>query len=324
MAWIESHQTLRDHPKTHRLAQELEVSVHAAIGLLHCLWWWSVDYAQDGDLGRYPKGELARGCLWEGGPEVLIEGLVAAGFVDQEGEHIRIHHWEQYTNRLVKANSAKHERGLKANHQRWHVDKGVTSPKCVFCFPELDDGSYTPSLEDSLRSPPGNPNGSPTGTPNGIHEESLRNPQGILPNQTYQHQGGTAAAAADEPGSGFVAKLVSAYEQNLGTVPPGLLKKIQEFEAEHQPSPAFGEDAVLEALAHNKKSWAYMQGILTRWCRDGQSGARNRATSGSGEAYDPGVEVEPGVFKRGKYLPYTDPGSPFYEKYKSDGPEEPT
>ena len=50
MAWIKSQQVLREHPKLKRLARRLEVSVPAALGHLHMLWWWALDYAQDGDL----------------------------------------------------------------------------------------------------------------------------------------------------------------------------------------------------------------------------------------------------------------------------------
>ena len=52
MAWIESHQELRHHYKTKRLARELKVTVAAAIGHLHCLWWWAIDFAPDGDLSK--------------------------------------------------------------------------------------------------------------------------------------------------------------------------------------------------------------------------------------------------------------------------------
>ena len=36
-----------------KLARRLGVSLPAAIGHLHLLWWWAMDYAQDGDLTRW-------------------------------------------------------------------------------------------------------------------------------------------------------------------------------------------------------------------------------------------------------------------------------
>src|SRR5687767_5633894 len=53
MAWIESHQEIARHPKTRKLARLLGGSVPTAIGHLHLLWWWAVDYAEDGWLGKY-------------------------------------------------------------------------------------------------------------------------------------------------------------------------------------------------------------------------------------------------------------------------------
>ena len=38
-------------------------------------------------------------------------------------------------------------------------------------------------------------------------------------------------------------------------------------------------------------------------------------------SYDPGIEVEPGVFMRGDYLPYTDPASPYHHLYAADADE---
>jgi hypothetical protein len=52
MAWLESHQSLRDHPKARRLARRLD-GLPASIGHLHALWWWCLDYAPNGDLTRY-------------------------------------------------------------------------------------------------------------------------------------------------------------------------------------------------------------------------------------------------------------------------------
>jgi hypothetical protein len=53
MAWIKSEQALASHPKVHLLAKDLGISVPQAVGHLHLLWWWALDYADDGDLTRY-------------------------------------------------------------------------------------------------------------------------------------------------------------------------------------------------------------------------------------------------------------------------------
>ncbi|WP_067931222.1 hypothetical protein [Alicyclobacillus kakegawensis] len=64
MAWIESHQELARHPKTKKLARELNDTVRGAIGLLHLLWWWAMDYAEDGDLSRFDYEDIADAVMW--------------------------------------------------------------------------------------------------------------------------------------------------------------------------------------------------------------------------------------------------------------------
>lgn len=106
MAWLESHQSLRDHPKKDRLAEllfngtvPLDVSDYAAAGLLHYLWYWALDYSHDGDLSKFSDGQVAKGCRWHGDATLLIGSLIESGFVDQDRH---IHDWDQYVGRLLE------------------------------------------------------------------------------------------------------------------------------------------------------------------------------------------------------------------------------
>ena len=114
MAWIESHQELRRHPKTRRVMRTLGVPVAQAIGHLHCLWWWAMDYAQDGDLSRYVNGDIADAAEWTGDPEQFVMALVEAGFIDQSDDGMRLHDWDDYAGRLIDARIA----GKLANEDR--------------------------------------------------------------------------------------------------------------------------------------------------------------------------------------------------------------
>jgi len=53
MAWIESNQEVGRHPKTKKLARLLDISVVTAVGHLHYLWWWALDFAQEGVLTKF-------------------------------------------------------------------------------------------------------------------------------------------------------------------------------------------------------------------------------------------------------------------------------
>ena len=97
MPWIESHQELRNHPKTKRLARELKITVAAAIGHLHCLWWWATDYAPDGDLTEYEAWEIADAAYYEGkNTEKFKDALIFAGFLDNTNGRLILHDWNDY------------------------------------------------------------------------------------------------------------------------------------------------------------------------------------------------------------------------------------
>jgi hypothetical protein len=104
--WIPSHQSLRNHPKKDRLAELLfngttpnDVADYAAAGVLHYLWYWALDYAQDGDLTRFTDRQIAKGCRWEGDPRTLLSGLTQSGFVDDDRH---IHDWHEYAGKLLE------------------------------------------------------------------------------------------------------------------------------------------------------------------------------------------------------------------------------
>ncbi len=50
MAWIEAHQSLRDHRKVPDMADRLDMPEAHVVGHLVYLWLWALDNAQDGRL----------------------------------------------------------------------------------------------------------------------------------------------------------------------------------------------------------------------------------------------------------------------------------
>lgn len=102
MAWIESHQEVGRHPKTKKLARLLGTSLPAAVGHLHYLWWWALDFAQDGTLGKYDNADVADAMQWDGDPDLLIESLISAGYIDDTGAGLVIHDWAEYAGKLLE------------------------------------------------------------------------------------------------------------------------------------------------------------------------------------------------------------------------------
>ena len=102
MAWIESHQEVGRHPKTKKLARLLGVSLPAAVGHLHYLWWWALDFAQDGTLGKYDAADIADARQWDGDADHLIDALLSAGYIDDTGSGLVIHDWAEYAGKLLE------------------------------------------------------------------------------------------------------------------------------------------------------------------------------------------------------------------------------
>lgn len=94
--WIESHQSLRNHPKLLKLAAILNIIRAQCIGHLHLFWWWLCDYATNGDITKYDAGQIAQAAEWDGDPKQFLDALVEAGFIDVEGDSRRCHDWDEY------------------------------------------------------------------------------------------------------------------------------------------------------------------------------------------------------------------------------------
>ena len=134
MAWIESHQELGRHPKARRMARQLNISRPAVVGHLHYLWWWAMDFAQDGDVTEFDGEEIAEAALWDGEPMAFLTALTDCGFVDMvcsaDGEAYLLHDWESYAGKLVahrKANANKQ----KAWRERQKSDVTEPQPKPI-------------------------------------------------------------------------------------------------------------------------------------------------------------------------------------------------
>lgn len=110
MAWIESNQEIGRHPKTKKLARLLDISAVTAIGHLHYLWWWALDFAQDGYIGKYDEFDIAEACLWVGDHQSFVDALIQAGFVDKTESGLLIHDWFDYAGRLIIQKDIKKEK----------------------------------------------------------------------------------------------------------------------------------------------------------------------------------------------------------------------
>jgi hypothetical protein len=119
MAWIESHQSLGTHPKLDRLCEILDIEDINAVGILHYLWWWSIDYAVDGNISKYTPGQIAKAAHWKGDRKVFLPALVAAGFVDEGEDGHHIHDWFDFCGTLVEKRLDRSENSRNAARSKW-------------------------------------------------------------------------------------------------------------------------------------------------------------------------------------------------------------
>ena len=106
MAWVESHQSLRDHRKTLAAAALLKIDRYKLIGHLQALWWWALDnLPPDGSLEGLPDSVVDQAAGWSRKAS-FCAALRAAGFIDERG----LHNWDSYGGKLKLQRDANKER----------------------------------------------------------------------------------------------------------------------------------------------------------------------------------------------------------------------
>lgn len=112
MPWIESHISMSRHPKTRRLARALDVTTPQAIGHLHALWHWTLEFYEDGRLpgDAVTRADIADGAMWDGDAGVFVDALIACGWVDVDGDTLAIHDWSDYAGRYLNMRESNAER----------------------------------------------------------------------------------------------------------------------------------------------------------------------------------------------------------------------
>lgn len=136
--WIESHQSLRNHPKVIKAARLAGVSRVEIIGRLHYFWWWALDYARDGDITKYDDADIESAIDWPGERGVFVKALIdcgnngQAGLIDITPDGSRyIHDWYQYAGKLIeyRERDAERKRDIRRTSAGHPQDIQPESPK---------------------------------------------------------------------------------------------------------------------------------------------------------------------------------------------------
>lgn len=126
--WIESHQSLRNHPKVRKAARLAGINEFEMIGRLHAFWWWAMDYAPTGDITKYTNEDIEDAVDWDGDGGQFANALIDCGLgghsgfieVTSDGQRL-IHDWDEYGGRLLDLKEANRER-MRARRAR-HVTR---------------------------------------------------------------------------------------------------------------------------------------------------------------------------------------------------------
>jgi hypothetical protein len=152
MAWIELHQELVQHKKMDRLLRQTGLSRDAALGRLCILWLWALSNRPDGDLGELDGRRL--GQILELTPrkgESFLQALEQSGFLDRQGERLRIHDWEDYAGRLLEIKRRDRERKrLARGRQREGEDCPPDSPGTSAPVPGLPNQTQPDPTQPNL------------------------------------------------------------------------------------------------------------------------------------------------------------------------------
>ena len=116
-SWIKSYQALMDHTKTRKLARRVG-GVPMAIGHLHCLWWWCLDYAPDGDLTKHSAEDIAIAAEWDGDPQEIVRHLTECGFLDGNGAGLQVHDWWEHGEAIIRQREENRDRARRSYEKK--------------------------------------------------------------------------------------------------------------------------------------------------------------------------------------------------------------
>lgn len=136
MAYVEWHDTVRNHPKTDALMLALKIRRREAVGIVGCISSWAIQYRPG---GRIEARHVGVAVEWEGANVDLVAALVEVGWLDRiDDDWVQIHDWKDITRGYKKAKNdatrKKREyrrilRGDSAEKKRGSVEISRAAPR---------------------------------------------------------------------------------------------------------------------------------------------------------------------------------------------------
>lgn len=173
MAWFKIDDGFHGHPKI------VGVST-SAVGLWTLAGTWASQYLTD--------GVVPLAMVWRlGGSQDDADALVAAGLWIVSSDGYTFHDWWDYQPDAASTKAkreAESEGGLRGNHTRWHVGRGVVVKSCEFC---KESGTRSANDQVGDRVPDQAPDRVGDWVPDG-GPESPPNPPGLGPGPSFSNE----------------------------------------------------------------------------------------------------------------------------------------
>ena len=117
MAWVEVHQSLREHRKLYSCADDLDIEPVLLLGMLVSLWLWALDNTPDGGLDNISNRTIARATRWpEKKADQLMTALINNGWIDRtESGGLALHDWSEYGGKLTERRATDRARKQRKN-----------------------------------------------------------------------------------------------------------------------------------------------------------------------------------------------------------------
>src|SRR5580658_6640590 len=86
-----------------RLCRKLDIRLYQAVGILELLWHTTAREAPRGDIGKISNEDIALAVDWPGDEHVLIDALLATGWLERDDEYrLLVHDWHIHADEAVK------------------------------------------------------------------------------------------------------------------------------------------------------------------------------------------------------------------------------
>ncbi|KLU64042.1 replication initiation and membrane attachment [Desulfosporosinus acididurans] len=247
MAWIESNQELGRHPKTKKLARLLGISTVTAVGHLHFLWWWALDYVQDGLLSKYDEFDIAEACMWEGDEKLFVNALIKARFIDETENGLVIHDWFDYAGRIVTQREINKDKTReRVRKYRERVNK--TGNAHVTRYGNDGNDTETPCNATTVPNPTV-PN--PT-----VPNPTVPNP--TVPNPTVPNQPNTTNSTVPNNNNNAREEIEQSVPENGGTAPETAESASNLGEIVSKTEESTSMDLGTRSIAWAEKNWGRM------------------------------------------------------------------